>query len=121
MAEAPEPPAVPDSVAGWIADPMPFNSRKRGERAQLSDKNSVVRRKNHKACDDGCLVYTARPLPPGSVWTMTLTCKDYDDTNEESRALVSELSHEIMCDSGGEAGKAKGIPALVVVGGLIPA
>ena len=52
---------------------MPFDAKNRGKRAQLSGRNAVVERMDPDKYDDGCLVYTARPLPLDCVWNMTLT------------------------------------------------
>ena len=79
------PASVPNFVAGWTSRPMPFNAKKRGERAQLSNKNAAVERIDPETHDDGCLVYTACPLPLGCLWNMTLTT-----TNGISRGMVSE-------------------------------
>ena len=63
---------------------MPFDAKKRGERARLSGRCAVAERIDPEARDDGCLVYTARPLPLDCVWNMTLTT-----TSGASKGLVS--------------------------------
>ena len=78
------PTSVPNFVTGWTSRPMPFDTKKRGERARLSNENAAVERMDPEAHDDGCLVYTARPLPLGCVWNMTVTT-----TSGVARGLVS--------------------------------
>ena len=64
---------VPSSVNDWIARPMPFSTETHGERALFSGHNSVVERRDPENNDDGCIAYTARPLPLGRVWNLILT------------------------------------------------
>ena len=78
------PASVPNFVTGWTSRPMPFDTKKRGERARLSNKNAAVERIDPEAHDDGCLVYTARPLPLGCLWNMTVTT-----TSGVAKGLVS--------------------------------
>ena len=70
---------------------MPFDAKKRGERARLSGECAVVERINPEKYDDGCLVYTARPLPLGCVWNMTLTT-----TSGGLKGLVSGDLHALL-------------------------
>ena len=52
---------------------MPFNTEKHGDRTFFSDDNSAVERTDPEMYDDGCLAYTACPLPLGRVWNLTVT------------------------------------------------
>ena len=70
---SPDPLVKSVSNSDWIARPMPFSTKKHGDRALIYDNDSVLERKDAHKYDDGCLAYTARPLPLGCVWNLTLT------------------------------------------------
>ena len=62
---------VPVSVAGWTPRPTPFNVHKCGRTVRFSEEASVAERVDAM---HGCnaVVYTARPLVVGHVWSVTV-------------------------------------------------
>ena len=77
----------PHDFSEWIAAPAPFHGTKKGERAELSDGNCVVKRKGAEIIDSHCVCFTANPLPVGQLWKVEVLCTDVRRWKSE---LVSE-------------------------------
>ena len=63
---------VPTVLSDWVPGPFVLNTKKCGERAKFSGDNSVVEREQPEEYLDGCVTYTANPLPLGQVWQTTI-------------------------------------------------
>ena len=66
--------AVPDKITEFFGQPMPFTTctDKCGERALFSSDSSVVERNEPEKFEDGCVAYTAQPLPVNNAWNLKL-------------------------------------------------
>ena len=64
--------AVAAEVSDWIPTPAPLNYNKRGVNAVFTSDNSILQRRDPKSDYDGCVSYTAHPLPLGQVWQTTV-------------------------------------------------